>query len=380
MTRFLTPLLFMVLPSIGAMAQLPGMDDRDANGLKVAYRPFLGRIAVYNELFGLGIGHTFNIEASPLMTDAITLNLRVGSGRPIVMDYENKDGFNMVYGVGAEFGRRRSRIALSAGLWNVIVPSYIRPYRGDTTDTRLDFNWFGTVGYRYQAPKGFFFGFNVYLLAANTGYLPTVTDISPKRDVSLWPGTYLGYRIPSTPQHRALRAYSRLSKSERAAIRQESRTELLNRKLSERLSDSTRVTAASRSEFGLTFFGPALLTINYTVYVPLKEDGIANYYLRSGLGTAMPLFQWSMETGVAFMKSNSGAMVGGGGAMSFGENSLDAFVVLRGKVGIGKGFSANAGLMVLWSTGTPYTFIPKKGRPYLLPSVGFAYRLPKSRR
>ncbi len=380
MMRFILFICMLILPLTTALAQLPDIDARDTLGRKTSFRPLLGRVAVYNEIFGLGIGHSFNIEASPIMTDVVTMNIRCGTGRPIVINAEDKDGFNMVYGVGVDIGRRRSRFVLSAGLWNVIVPPYIRPYSGDTTDTRIEFNWFGSLGYRYQAPKGFFFGINVYLMAVNSDYTPKFNHDPYGNEFSVWPSTYMGYRIPSAKQHRAMVAYARLSKTERVQIRNEARQERASMKLQGKLLDSTSTVATGKSEFGLTFFGPALLTLNYTLYVPFKENGIANYYLRSGLGTAMPLFQWNMETGMAFLKKNSGVMVGGGGALSFGENSLEAFVVLRGKVNIGKGFSGNAGLMVLWSTGAPYTFIQKGERPHVLPSIGFAFRMPRSRR
>jgi hypothetical protein len=377
MIRSLIFLGITLLPSIRGMAQLPGMDDRDASGRQVAYRPFLGRIATYNEIFGLGVGYTFNVEASPLMTDAVTINLRIGSGRQMVVGYQERDGFSMVYGVGAEFGRRRSRIALAGGLWNVVVPPYVRPKGTGKTDAQMRFNAFSSVGYRYQAPKGFFFGLNVYFMAADTDYLPTFADFSRKHQFSIWPGTFMGYRLPSSDRHRELKAHHKLSKSERHSLRQQDLASKKRVNLEERLPDSAQVTAASRSEFGLTVFGPALAVVNYTLYVPLKPGSVPSYYLRSGIGTAMPLFQWNMETGMALLKNNSGLMLGGGGALSFGSPSLEAFIVARGKVNVGKGFSANAGLMVLWSTGVPYTFIGKRRGAIVLPSIGFAYRLPK---
>jgi len=104
--------LTLLFPAVRCAAQLPDINDLNGKGRKVAFRPFLGRISSYNEILGLGSGQSVNIEGSPLMTDLLTLNLRVGVGTPY-LQAPSTNGLSLIYSISTEFGRRRSRLIMA---------------------------------------------------------------------------------------------------------------------------------------------------------------------------------------------------------------------------------------------------------------------------
>lgn len=369
-------ILLFLLSALVSVAQLPRVSDVNDSGRKVAFRPFLGRVASYTEVFGLGTGLTVNVEGSPIMTDMLTLNLRVGAGIPIITTYPNRET-NLVYSISSEIGRRRSRVIVSGGLWNVYLPK-TQNFVGETIAARMEFNFFGSVGYRYQAAKGFLFGANMYLIGGESEYAPSISKRNEYPVFTVWPSVYMGYRIPSWKQHKAFAAYAKRSKPERVAYRKAER-ENMRAQLAEIAQHDTAFVWRN-SEFGLSIFGPALVTLHYTLYAPLDKQKVVNYYLRTGLGTAMPLLQGHLDMGMAFLWNNTGFQVGGGVAASLFEPSVDPYVSLRGKVNLAKGISGFVGVNLLWSLGEPFTFIHKKGKPYLLPTVGVSYRLNRLKR
>lgn len=368
---FLPVLLLLV--AYTASAQLSKVNELGNDGRKVPFRPSLGRVSSYTEVFGLGTGVTLNIEGSPLMTDLMTLNIRFGAGVPEPYSAGSiLYKASLVYSISAEFGRRRSRLNIGGGLWNIYKPQ-TRNFYGDTIPAYMEFNVFGSVGYRYQAPKGFLFGANIYLIGGQSEYAPSMNTRNNYPVFTIWPSVYVGYRIPSWQQHKAYVAFAKLARPERKAYRKAER-ELIRNQLREIGKRDTAHTWRN-SEFGLSILGPALFTLHYTLYVPLGQRQIAHYFLRTGVGTAMPLLQGHLDMGMAFLWNNTGFQVGGGLAASLFEPSVDPYLTLRGKINLAKGFSGFAGANFIWSLGRPYTFISKVGTPYILPTVGFAYRL-----
>lgn len=371
--RWILPLTLALLLANFAAAQLPKAFEIGNDGRKVPFRPYLGRIAAYTEVFGLGTGVSLNLEGSPLMTDVMTLNIRFGAGVPGPYSvgsiaYET----SLIYGLSAEFGRRRSRFLVSGGLWNIYSPKS-RNFYGDTIPARMEFNLFRSVGYRYQAPQGFLFGANLYLIGGQSEYAPSMNTRNNYPVFTIWPSVYVGYRIPSWKQTKEYLSLQKLSRPERKAYRAAERESLKNQLADIATKDTARFWR--NSEFGLSVLGPALLTIHYTLYVPLGQRKVTHYFLRTGLGTAMPLLQGHLDMGMAFLWNNTGFQVGGGMAASLFEPSIDPYVTLRGKVNLAKGFSGFAGANLIWSLGSPFSFINKVGKPYVLPTVGFSYRL-----
>jgi hypothetical protein len=371
--RWILPLTLALLLANFAAAQLPKAFEIGNDGRKVPFRPYLGRAAVYTEVFGLGTGASLNLEGSPIMTDVMTLNIRFGAGVPGpysvgTINYEA----SFIYGFSTELGRRRGRFSVGGGLWNVYTKPQIMFAVGSPSPT-MEFNVFGSVGYRYQALKGFMFGANLYLIGGESQYAPSMNPRNNYPIFTVWPSAYLGYRIPSWQQHKAYVSLSKLSRPERRAYRQAEREHLRSRLADVARTDTSRFWR--NSEFGFSIFGPAVATFHYTLYVPLSHGKVTNYYFRTGLGTAMPLLQGHVEMGMAFLWNNTGFQVGGGMAASLFEPSVDPYVTLRGKVNLAKGFSGFAGANLIWSLGRPFSFISKVGKPYVLPTVGFSYRL-----
>lgn len=366
-----TIVLLIFLSTLSSVAQLPRVGDMGNDGRKVAFRPFLGRVASYSEFLGFGVGQHFNVEGSPIMTDIFTLNIRVGAGLPYFgSTWANET--SLIYSLSAEFGRRRSRLLIGGGLWNL----YFSPTQnifGEPIPARVDFNLFGSVGYRYQAPKGFMFGTNLYLIGGQSEYGPSINTRNNYPVFTIWPSVYMGYRIPSCEQHKSYVSYAKLSRPERKASRQTERAFMRSQIFEPVKPDSTHIWR--NSEFGLSIFGPGLVTLHYTLYASLGKRQVVNYYLRTGLGTAMPLLQGHLDMGMAFLWNNTGFQVGGGLAASLFQASVDPYVTLRGKVNLAKGFSGFAGVNLIWSLGEPFTFISQRGKPYILPTVGVAYRL-----
>lgn len=376
--RWTTTLVLILLVGKFGLAQLPKIDDVNGAGRKVAFRPFLGRVASYTEFLGLGTGVTLNLEGSPIMTDIMTLNIRFGAGAlgPYTAGYI-KYRASLIYALSAEFGRRRNRLTIGGGLWNVYFSQTQNPY-WEPIPAYMEFNLFGSVGYRYQAPTGFLFGTKLYLIGGQSEYGPTISKRNNYPVFSIWPSAYIGYRIPSWKQHKEFVAYARMERPERNAYRKTERERLRNT-LAEVAQQDTGLIWRN-SEFGLSIFGPAVVTVHYTLYVPLSPRKVANYYFRTGLGTAMPLLQGHLDMGMAFLWNNTGFQVGGGLAASLFNASVDPYVTLRGKVNLDKGFSGFAGMNLIWSLGQPFTFINKVGKPYILPTVGVSYRLSRARR
>lgn len=371
--RWVLPLILPLLVINTVSAQLPKVNEPESNGRKVPFRPYLGRVSSYTEFLGLGTGVTLNLEGSPIMTDIMTLNIRFGAGVPGPFSagyiaYET----SLVYSISAEFGRRRSRLIIGGGLWNIYTPQ-TKSFYGDTIPAYMEFNLFGSVGYRYQAAKGFLFGANLYLIGGQSEYAPSMNTRNNYPVFTVWPSVYLGYRIPSWEQHKAYVSYAKLSHPERKAYRKAEREHLRNQLREVGKRDTT--TVWRNSEFGLSILGLALVTLHYTLYVPIDECQVTHYYLRTGLGTAMPLLQGHLDMGMAFLWNNTGFQVGGGMAASLFEASVDPYVTLRGKINLAKGFAGFAGVNLIWSLGEPFMFIRRYSRPYLLPTVGVAYRL-----
>jgi len=369
--RWTLTLVFTLLLFNQCLAQLPHAKDVNDRGHKVAFRPFLGRVASYTEFLGFAMGQHFSVEGSPIVTDVFTLNVRVGAGIPIpVANWNN--GASLVYSLSSEFGRRRSRFLVGGGLWNIYFPRTQNLF-WEPVAARMEFNLFGSVGYRFQAPKGFLFGVNVYLIGGESEYGPSINKRFYYPVFTIWPSVYLGYRIPSWKQHKEYVAYAKLSQPERKAYRKEERLHV-HSQLTEIAQKDTSAFWRN-SEFGFSLFGPGLVTFHYTVYVPLNQQKVVNYYLRTGLGTAMPLLQGHLDMGMAFLWNNTGFQIGGGLAASLFRASVDPYVTLRAKMNLAKGFSGFVGINLIWSMGKPFTFIHKQGKPYILPTVGVSYRL-----
>lgn len=366
-----TVVLLIFLSALKAAAQLPRVSDVSDDGRKVPFRPFLGRVASYSEFLGFGVGQHFSVEGSPIMTDIFTLNVRVGAGIPYFGSTWGS-GNSLIYSLSAEFGRRRSRLVVGGGLWNVYLPE-TQSLFFEPIPARMEFNLFGSVGYRYQAPEGFLFGANTYLIGGQSEYAPSISKRNNYPVFTIWPSVYLGYRIPSRKQHKEFVAYAKMDKPNRKAYRKTERERLRNT-LAEIAKKDTAMTWRN-SEFGLSILGPALVTLHYTVYVPLSRHNVVHYYLRTGLGTAMPLLQGHLDMGMAFLWNNTGFQIGGGLAASLFKASVDPYVTLRAKMNLAKGVSGFVGANLIWSLGTPFTFVHKKGKPYVLPTVGVSYRL-----
>ena len=375
--RWTLPLVLSLILADFATAQLPKTFDVGTDGRKVPFRPYLGRVAAYTEVFGLGTGASLNIEGSPIMSDIMTLNIRFGAGVPgpySVGSITHEASF--IYGFSTEFGRRRSRFSVGGGLWNVYsIPQIM--FAVGTPSPTMEFNLFGSVGYRYQAPKGFLFGAILYLIGGQSEYAPSMNTLNNYPVFTVWPSVYIGYRIPSWKQTKEYLSLQRLSRPERKAYRVAERESLKDQLADIATKDTSRLWR--NSEFGLSVLGPAVLTIHYTLYIPLGQRQIAHYFLRTGVGTAMPLLQGHLDMGMAFLWNNTGFQVGGGLAASLFQASVDPYVTLRAKMNLAKGVSGFVGANLLWSLGEPFTFIHKKGKPYVLPTVGVSYRLNRSK-
>tara|TARA_R110002072_G_scaffold65830_3_gene162631 strand:+ start:643 stop:1110 length:468 start_codon:yes stop_codon:yes gene_type:complete len=145
---------------------------------------------------------------------------------------------------------------------------------GDTIAARMEFNLFGAVGYRYQAPKGFLFGVNVYMIGGHSEYAPTINKRNNYPVFTIWPSVYLGYRIPSWNQHREFVEYGKLTRPERKAYRRAEKQHMRDHLAEIGKKDST--ITWRNSEFGLSILRPGLVILHHTLYVPLNPRGVPN--------------------------------------------------------------------------------------------------------
>lgn len=368
--------LVLLMPLTSALAQLPHHGSMDSLGKRPSFQPYLGRIAIFNEIIGPAMGHTLNVEAFPLKFDKIGLSIRVGTTTETVSNSAPAWGrFAMVYSLGTELGRRRSRLNAGFGL----VTRYSLPgdyYYGRQETGHVNVDWFATLGYRFQMPWGLFFGLSAHLVFPerdDAGCLVCGNDYNGPK---LYPSFQLGFRPPSSAQHRWYRQLTKATPEVRDSLKlphRQQRADAL-------IPDSLRVPGTGGSEVGGTILGSALLNLNYTYLAQLSPKSVAHWYVRPGIGTVVPSLQFQLETGMAFLWNNTGFTIGGGGNGTVGIG-WEAFIVTRGKVALKKGLSASLGVSLIWSEEAPFfTYVPERsGRGWVMPSVGLAYRWPKRR-
>jgi hypothetical protein len=371
MLRSLLCALMLALPTTLALAQLPHHSGRDSLGRKLSFQPYLGRIAVFNEFPGPLLGHTLNIEAHPLKGNLLDLNIRVGTTTGLGASAWSS--FAMVYSLGAEFGRRRSRFTASAGhVTNYVLRNATLAGRYSQQEAYLD--WFGSVGYRLQLHQGFFMGVTTYLVFPERDGSSCIICFGSDKGPKLYPSVQLGFRLPSTAQHRWYRQLTKADPAARDSLKQihGRQRDVLT------IPDSLRVPGTGSSEIGFSVGGTSLINVHYTFYAPFRANGVVQWYLRPGIGTVEPLLQFQLETGMAFLWKNTGFTIGGGGNAAVGVG-YEAFIVSRGKVALYKGLSASLGVSLTWSEQAPFfTYVPKRsGIGWVMPSVGVAYRWPK---
>jgi len=331
---------------------------------------------MFNEFIGPAAGLTLNVEAFPLKLDKVSLSIRVGTTTEVVSpNAPTWNGFVMVYGVGAELGRRRSRFVTGIGMnTRYSLPGEYYFGRVETGSVRV--NGFASLGYRFQMPWGLFFGLNAYLVLQENDERGCLVCTNDYYGPKLYPSFQVGFRLPSKAQHRWYRQLTKAAPAARDSLKQINRQQ----KTDWTIPDSLRVPGTGSSEFGFSVFGTALLNLHYNYLARLTPKGVAYWYIRPGIGTIEPVFQFQLETGAAFLWKNAGFTVGGGGNASLGVG-WETFVVARGRVNLRKGLSASLGVSLIWSESAPYfSYVPKRsGNGWVMPSISFAYRLPRRR-
>lgn len=369
--------LVLLMPLTAALAQLPHHGSMDSLGKRPSFQPYLGRIAIFNELIGPGMSHTLNVQAFPLKLDAVGLGIRVGTTTVTGSNSPSSwKRFAMVYSVDVEVGRRRSRFIGGAG----VNTKYALPYGSNTwgvTKGRVTIDWFTSIGYRFQMPWGFFFGLNAYLVFHENNERDCILCTGDYAGPKVNPSFQVGFRPPSSAQHRWYRQLTKATPEVRNSLKPPHRQQ----RADALIPDSLRVPGTGGSEVGGTILGSALLNLHYTYLAQLGPKSVAHWYVRPGIGTVGPTLQFQLETGMAFLWNNTGFTIGGGGNGTVGIG-WEAFIVTRGKVALKKGLSASLGVSLIWSEEAPFfTYVPERsGRGWVMPSVGLAYRWPKRRR
>lgn len=375
MLRLLALMLVSFVAMSSCLAQLPHPNSRDSAEKKMAFKPYLGRVAIYNEFIGPASGLTLNVEAFPVKLDLVSLSIRVGTTTEIVENTSPAWGrFAMVYSLGTELGRRRSRFNAGFGL----VTRYFLPgeyYFGRQEKGRINLDWFASIGYRLQMPWGLFLGLNANLVFFENDDGGCLVCDNDYKGPKLYPSVQLGFRLPSSVQHRWYRKLHTLSPQMRDSLKVASTFQRLKKST---IPDSLRVADTGGSEFGFSILGTALFGVHYTYFAQLLPNGVAHYYVRPGIGSVSPLLQFQLETGMAFLWKNSGFSIGGGGSASVGVGK-DVFLITRGRRNFKMGFSASLGVALIWSEQAPFfsSVAKRSGIGWVMPSVSFAYRLPK---
>lgn len=198
---------------LNAYAQLPHPKDTLANGKKVPFNQFLGRFSVFNEFYGTSFPFSLNVSYSLIKGNLVSTDLSVGftyKHRRNTVDFQSSTNYvehDLPISAIFYLGRRASRFNVRTGYMLKFYPYWFsdkeQPYPscGHHCPTPPQHYYFFSAGYTYQNPYGFFFSLNAYgiyrfPLEKSDNPIPLAERLFPMGGLSV------GYRLPSTQQHR----------------------------------------------------------------------------------------------------------------------------------------------------------------------------------
>ena len=266
--------------------------QEDSTGIGYLEKPKLSRLAITHELSGAVVFPSINVECRIVSVKNWDIDARFGFGGL----FQTNSLYSNTIGLSAQYGPGSSKLHISAGTG--LYYQYGRQQLdynlwADEGFYNQHYQYYFSLGYRYEHKHGFIFGIDAYGIGSFTDNW-TVLPIGETWPVYPWGGVTFGYRFPSWELHREWRQNRLRKKNKVALLEAELGGDLsiqnLDKDQRKALREIERLEKESmryltRSAFYVEGLGAGYLwSFNYEYYVPLLKNELLQLYSRVGIG------------------------------------------------------------------------------------------------